>query len=130
MADRKLQTLRQVLREAVQASRKTNRELERILRLGSGNLARLLDGSLDLRVRHLVALAELLDVAPADFLELGFPEARRANQARLSDWIGAPRPADSLPATREELSGMIREIVEEILARREGKTGGGTRPRD
>ena len=129
MADRRLQTLRQVLRDAVQASRRTNRELERILGLGSGNLARLLDGSLDLRVRHLVALAELLDVPPADFLELGFPKARRTDQARLSDWIGAPRPASSLPATREELSGMIREIVEEILARREGKTGGGTRSR-
>ena len=130
MADRKLQTLREVLRDAVQASRRTNRELERILGLGSGNLARLLDGSLDLRVRHLVALAELLDVSPADFLELGFPKARRADQARLSDWIGGPRPANSVPATREELSGMIREIVEEILARREGRTGGGTRPRD
>ena len=93
MADRKLQTLRQVIRDAVQASRKPARELERILGLGSGNLARLLDGSLDLRVRHLVALAELLDVPPADFLELGFPKARRANQPGLSDWIGAPRPA-------------------------------------
>lgn len=130
MADRKLKTLRQVLQDAVLASRRTNRELERILGLGSGNLARLLDGSLDVRVRHLVALAELLDVPPADFLELGFPDARRASQARLWDWIGGPRPANSLPATREELSGMIREIVEEILARRDRRTGGGKSPRD
>lgn len=129
MPNRKMQTLLQVLRDAVQASRKPARELERILGLGNGNLARLLDGSLDIRVRHLVAFAEFLDVPPADFLELGFPTPRRQNQTRLSDWTGRPRPAGSLPANREELAGMIREIVEEILDRREGKTGGGNRSR-
>jgi hypothetical protein len=45
-----------------------------------------------LRVRHLLALAGLLRVPPADFLEIGLPEASRAADLRLTQWIDPVRP--------------------------------------
>ena len=106
-------TLRQVLREAVAASGWTKRALETRLVLGSGNLDKLLDGRLEIKVRHLRALAELLDVPLADFVTLGYPDQAAAAKRRLTDWI-APEHRG-----REELAAVVRAAVEEELARRE-----------
>lgn len=106
-------TLRQVLREAVAASGWTKRALETRLVLGSGNLDKLLDGRLEIKVRHLRAFAELLDVPLADFVTLGYPEQAAAAKRRLTDWI-APEHRG-----REELAAVVRAAVEEELARRE-----------
>ena len=120
MAD-DLQQLRQVLREAVRAARMPIREMERRLGIGHGNLYRILDGRLDLRVRHLVALADLLNIPPGDFLELGFPDAASQAKYRLGDWLGkrTSRPAEptaaslSLDQLKELIRGAVREEMEQ-----------------
>jgi hypothetical protein len=132
MSHKDLHHVRQVFRKAVEACNLPARELERALGIGSGNLYRLMDGSLDLRIRHLVAFAELLNVPPTDFLELGCPEAQKKATRRLTDWLepGLPPPAPlATSVSREELAGMVREIVEDVLAQREGKTSATKRPR-
>jgi transcriptional regulator with XRE-family HTH domain len=119
VADKDLQQLRQVLREAVRASKMPVREMERQLGIGHGALYRILDGELDLRVRHLLALAGLLGVPPTDFFELGCPDAMTRANRRLSDWIGQPsggaaaQAAASLPL--DELRELIRTTVREEL---------------
>lgn len=120
----KKQLLR-VLRDAVRASRIPSRELERALGIGNGRLEQLLDGTLELRVRHLLAFARVLRVPVADFLELGCPESARTAEFRLADWIGnAPRnssktPTDTpLPTTVEELDRLIRSAVQKELEAR------------
>src|SRR5262249_54136123 len=120
MSDKDLLQLRQVLREAVYASRIPVREIERRLGIGHGNLYRLLDGSLDLRVRHVIALADLLAVPPTDFLEMGCPDAVQRAKGRLSALTGAPArksraepPAASLPLA--DLKELIREAVREEM---------------
>lgn len=132
MPDRDLLQLRLVLRQAVDASRMPIREMERRLGVGHGSLYRMLDGSLDLRVRHLLALAELLGVPPADFLEMGCPDAARGAKRRLADWIGG---ASQAPATGpaaaslplDALKDLIRETVREEIGKREPETGSKTR---
>jgi transcriptional regulator with XRE-family HTH domain len=124
MADKDLQQLRQVLREAVQASHRTVRELEAVLGLAHGNLTRLLDGRLEIKARHIVQLAVLLKVRPGDFFELGCPEANRAAEHRLADWVPEPRPArkpaaaasSSASPSAEELSALVRNAVRQELA--------------
>ncbi len=118
MADKDLQQLRQVLREAVRASNMPIREMERQLGIGHGSIYRMLEGELDLRVRHLLALADLLEVPPTDFLALGCPEAESRARRRLADWIGHPsgravRTAASL--SLDELKELIRTTVREEL---------------
>ncbi len=111
-------TLRQVLREAVAASGWTKRALEQRLVLGSGNLDKLLDGRLEIKVRHLRAFAELLDVPLADFVTLGYPEQAAAATRRLTDWIA--------PSHRShDLAAVVRAAVEEELARRERAASAG-----
>src|SRR5262245_8800395 len=91
MADRDLKDLRALLRDAVVASRLSNREMERVLGIGHGTLEKLLDGRQDLRVRHIMALASYLKVSPADFFALGCPQAVRAAEHELSEWLTPPR---------------------------------------
>ncbi|HEY0553133.1 MAG TPA: helix-turn-helix transcriptional regulator [Thermoanaerobaculia bacterium] len=124
MSERDLAQLRQVLREAVRASRLGVREIERRLEIGHGSLSRMLDGTLDLRVRHLLALANLLGVPPGDFLEIGCPEVGERAQRRLSDWIGAPSRTRAAEPTAASLSvtaltELIRGAVREEISKHE-----------
>jgi DNA-binding Xre family transcriptional regulator len=124
MSDKDLQQLRLVLREAVRATRLRDRDLERRLGIGHGNLNRVLDGQLDLRVRHLIALADLLDVPPGDLLELGCPDAVSRAKHRLGDWIGqrSAKPAEptaaslSLDQLKELIKSAVREEIEQQSA--------------
>lgn len=132
MSDKDLVQLRRVLREAVSASRMPVREMERRLGVGHGSLYRLLDGELDLRVRHLLAFAELLGVPPADFLEMGCPDAARAAKRRLADWIGTasqtPTGQSAVASlSLDALKSLIREAVSEEIEKREAETGSKTR---
>src|SRR3954462_2056138 len=97
MSDKDLLQLRQVLRDAVRTIRMPVREIERRLGIGSGNLYRVIDGSLDVRIRHLLALADLLGVSPTDFLEMGCPDAVQRATRRLSDWLGGPPQKNTPP---------------------------------
>lgn len=119
MSEKDLKQLREMLRRAVKAAGLTNRDLERRLGIGSGNIYRLLDGTLDLRVRHLLALADLLEIPPSDLLELGCPDAVSRAKRRLGDLIGQPSsPLPELTASSlslEQLNEMIRNAVQEAL---------------
>jgi hypothetical protein len=124
MLEDDLRSLRQVFSRGVQASGLMRREVERVLGLRNGGLGRLLDGSLDLKVEHLTALARLLRVPPGDFLRVGCPETRDAAKHRLADWLGptgdgtAPSSAATSPPTTDELAAMIRAAVQQELAKR------------
>jgi len=126
MADKDLQQLRQVLREAVRATRLPTRNLERRLGIGHGNLGRMLDGQMDLRLRHLLALASLLDVPPTDLLEFGCPDAVSRAKRRLGDWIGkrSSQPAEPTAASLslDQLKELIRTAVREEMEQQSQET--------
>jgi hypothetical protein len=128
MSQDDLHSLRQVLARAIDASGLQRRDIERALEIRNGSLGNLLDGSLDLRVEHLTALARVLRVPPGDFLMLGCPATRAAATHRLTDWIGptgnaaaAPATAAATPPSNEELAEMIRAAIREELAGRKRK---------
>lgn len=115
-----LKELRAVLREAVKASRRSLRELENEMGIGHGNLKRLLDGDLEIRVHHLVALARQLQVHPKEFLELGFPDWPARHQ--LAEWMTPDRRKSARRASSPlspEIEARLREIVREELATRQ-----------
>lgn len=128
MIDKDLTDLRQLLREAVDASRMNNRDIEDALEIGHGNLTRLLNGTLELRVRHLLAFARLLKVPPAELLELGCPDAAQTAQRRLIDWLGPDRRREAqdrphLPFTQEKLTELIRAVVREEIGALQADSG-------
>lgn len=106
-----LRTLRDLFGKALRRSGLASRRLEEELGIGHGNLNRLLNGELDIKVRHLLAIARFLKVPPHRFLELGCPEAEAAATHDLSDWLGE----SALPASgRDE---QLRTLIREELAR-------------
>lgn len=113
-----LRKLRDILRQALKAARLGDRAVEKAVGLGHGNLERLLDGTLELRVRHLLGFARILKVAPRDFLELGFPELQSEAKYRLVDWIKPhePAPADKSSAPGQDVASQVRELLREELA--------------
>jgi DNA-binding Xre family transcriptional regulator len=133
MAEQDLKQLRQILREAVRATRMSSRDLERRLGIGNGNLNRMLDGTLDLRVRHLLALADLLDVPPSDIFELGCPDAVSRAKRRLGDWIGkrSSEPAEPTAASLslDQLRELIRDAVREEMEQQSAGMERTRRPR-
>src|SRR6185295_17669627 len=119
MSEQDLRQLRQVLRRAVRAAGLKNRELEHRLGIGSGNIYRMLDGTLDLRVRHLLELADLLEIPPSDLLELGCPNAVSRAKRRLGDVIDQASNLPSQPTAAslslDQLNERIRNAVQEAL---------------
>jgi hypothetical protein len=120
-----LRTLRQLLREVMARLGRSNRELEDLLGIGHGNLGRLLDGTLELRVRHLLAIADLMQVPASQLLDRGCPETTKAATRRLRDLIAWGSPEDerrgtehlAMPASVEELRELLREEIRRELAR-------------
>ena len=112
MAD-DLRTLRDLFGKALRRSGLTSRRLEEELGIGHGNLARLLNGGLDIKVRHLLAIARLLQVPPHRFLELGCPEAEAAATQDLSDLLG--QSASQAGGRDEQLRTLIREELARAL---------------
>lgn len=123
MSENDLRQLRAVLREAVRASRIPIRQWEETLSIGHGSLQRLLDGTMELRIRHILAFARQLKVSPGDLLDTGCPEAAAQAKYRTADWIAAPSlqpPHRKSGAAAEapspaDLAEMIRGIVREEL---------------
>jgi len=116
-----LRQLRSVLRQAIQACGLSARQVERAVGLGHGNLERILDGRNELRVRHILGFARLLQVPPQDFLELGCPQPEAATRYRLKDWImprqfGPPNAGKSPDGPPDDLAKLVREAVQEALA--------------
>lgn len=106
--------LRALLRKAIAASRMGRREIETALGIGNGKLDRLLDGTMEVRVRHVLALARLLEVSPKEFLEIAYPPPPGGPRFSLRDWFG---PREAAPQATPNKSGTaeLREAIREIL---------------
>jgi hypothetical protein len=122
MSDTDLRELRALLRETVAVLRRPTRELERELGIGSGRLRDLLDGTLELRVYHLLAFARVLSVPPEDLLAYSCAETRRTARYRLANWLpylDKNKPsnanANAKPAEPDQLREVIRSVIREEL---------------
>jgi hypothetical protein len=119
MAQNDLDALRSLLRQLLTATRIPIREIERQLGIGHGNYHTILDGSLELRVHHLLAIAQLHEIPPGELLAAGCPRANESAKHHLEDWmaIGRPRqPAGATTAVSAELVEIIRTAVREEVA--------------
>lgn len=119
MSDSDLSRLRALVREALPTYHGSGRAIEEALGIGHGNLSHLLDGRLELRVRHLLAISRMLGVPPHQFLELGCPETTDAAKRDLTDFVAMSLPPERKVAVQgakaPELDNRIRKIVREEL---------------
>jgi|GEM_PF-988562 len=115
--DKDLRQLRSLIRDALGRTSLTTRSLEDELGIGHGNLAHLLSGNLELKLRHLLSISRLLGVPPHRLIELGCPEALAAATRDVTDLVDAPAPARGIGhLTADALDERIRTIVRDELA--------------
>jgi transcriptional regulator with XRE-family HTH domain len=105
----------------------TNRHVENRLGMSHGYLSRVLAGHIELRLSHVLDIAEVLGLAPAELFDLAWPlkpQPPTPAAARLHHLLRSFRPAPpeplepAAPAAHDELAGLLRRVLEELGPRR------------
>lgn len=140
MSDEKLEAeterITHLLKDAVQYSRISNREVER--RMGyssnSGYLSRLFNGTRELKVRQVLQVLQTLGMSPSSFFHAVYPEivdetpeAANLRQVleRLHPAQGEQEPAETeipaAPPDPEQIERMLREALRRMLLEDDGR---------
>jgi DNA-binding Xre family transcriptional regulator len=122
MSARDLQNFRYLLGQVVRAERWPRRQLEKRLGLGHANLEKLLDGTMEIRLRHILAFAEWLGVRPGELVDLGCPETAAAARRRVTDILAPSREALEAGVAQKrtqeaggDLEAMIEKVVRQVI---------------
>jgi len=109
-----LALIRALLRTALAALPMSPHTIEDELGIGHGTLLRLLDGRMELKLRHLLELCQLLKIHPRDVIERGLPNWKAAH--RLEDWLPPDmrRAAQPLALSDEVLQAIRAAVREEV----------------
>lgn len=124
MSDEKeVHRLLNVLRTAIRLLGLTNREIERRLGMTPSYLSRLFNGTIELKVEHVVSIARAIGIAPAEFFGLAYPrlpdppsESYQTIRTLLRDMQPPDSPAKPAAGlTAEEIDQKIQESVQRAL---------------
>jgi hypothetical protein len=132
MVDDEIHRYAKVLEAVVKLSDLSTRELERRLDLGGGTLNRLFTGKIDLKLRHILLVLEVVGMRPDRFFQLACARPVAGEEAggslaaeilesfqRFGYAIGHPGAAPARPPSDEELDRRIEAALERVL----GKVG-------
>ncbi len=118
-----------VLEALVRLSDFSVREVERRLDLGAGTLNRIFNGRIDLKLRHILRVLEVIGMRPERFFQLACAKPRVEDGGdsaatsvlesfqRLGYGRVAPPPAPSRRWTNEELDRRIEAVLDRVLDR-------------
>jgi len=121
--DDEMALIRALLRTALAALPMSPHTIEDELGIGHGTLLRLLDGRMELKLRHLLRLCELLKIHPRDLIERGLPNWKAVR--RLDDWLPPDQRRAAQPvALSDEVLQAIRAAVREEVSRVGAAPGG------
>ena len=97
--------LTNLLSAAVKFSNVTQREVERKLGLSSGSLSRLFSGGIELKIKHILDVCEVIGFAPSRFFRAAYPQRdeESGDAWRLQRLLEQLHPGkDREPAAHEE----------------------------
>ena len=100
----------------------TNRVVEQRMEWSHGYLSRIFSGTIELRVEHVIEIAAILGLTPAEFFDLTYPRKPvplSPNAARLQSLLRRyqplPEPAEPLPAGGGDGTvELLKRLVEEL----------------
>jgi len=131
MVDEEIRRYGKMLEAVVKLSDLSTRELERRLDLGGGTLNRIFTGKIDLKLRHILLVLEVVGMKPERFFQLASARPAAGDEAggalaaeilesfqRFGYSIGRPPapPADR-QLSDEELDRRIEAALERVLGR-------------
>jgi transcriptional regulator with XRE-family HTH domain len=106
----------------------SNREIARRMEMSPSYVSKLLSGSSELRLDHLVRMCRAADIEPAEFFSLAYPRGpvgATPAMAKLRELLGgiplSPTPAKAQDGINEE---QIEQMLKATLARMMGQGGG------
>jgi transcriptional regulator with XRE-family HTH domain len=130
--DREVARLRELLRRATRLSGVSNKEIERRLNMSSGSLSRLFAGGIELKVKHVLDILKQIDMPPAAFFHLAFPDEEEDGSdigIALKGLLGERKTARKDTAqrppagpTQEEIEEMVTRALRKMLLGPEAKT--------
>ena len=128
MVEEEIRRYAKVLEAVVKLSELSTRELERRLELGGGTLNRIFTGKIDLKLRHILLVLEVVGMKPERFFQLACarppePDAVAGSLAaeilesfqRFGYGVGRTVAAPSRPLTDEELDRRIEAALGRVL---------------
>jgi transcriptional regulator with XRE-family HTH domain len=97
--------LTNLLSAAVKFSNITQREVERKLGLSSGSLSRLFSGGIELKVKHILDICEVIGFSPSRFFHAAYPqrEDESGEAWRLQRLLEQLHPAQGTETAEPEL---------------------------
>lgn len=125
-SDAEVARISELLKMAIRMSGASNREIERRLGLSGGYLSRLFSGGIELKVKHILDISDVIQLDPGEFLQIAFPphrEIRSPTGKKLLDLVtriqnvDAPSPARPQPQVdSQQIEEMIRSAVRKVFA--------------
>jgi len=131
MVDSEIRRYGKLLEAVVKLSDLSTRELERRLDLGGGTLNRIFTGKIDLKLRHILLVLEVVGMKPERFFQLACTRPAAGDEAgsalaaeilesfqRFGYSIGRPpAPPPDRQLSDEELDRRIEAALERVLGR-------------
>jgi len=96
----KVEQLTEVFKILLRFSKVRHRDIEERLGFSGGYMSRLLSGKVDLKISHVLSLAEILDIRLHELFAIAFPED------------GARRPSSGLQSIRKVLPSLVPTVLE------------------
>lgn len=131
MVDEEIRRVAKVLEAVVKLSDFSTRELERRLELGGGTLNRIFTGKIDLKLRHVLLVLEVVGMKPERFFQLACARPAAGEEGgsslaadilesfqRFGYSIGRPAGAAAdRPPTDEDLDRRIEAALDRVLGK-------------
>ena len=144
MLDEEIRRYAKVLEAVVKLSDFSTRELERRLGLGGGTLNRIFTGKIDLKLRHILLVLEVVGMKPERFFQIACVRPAAADEEagsslateilesfqRFGYSIGRPATASDRPLSDEDLDRRIEAALERVLGRTGKEPSGGLADQD
>jgi hypothetical protein len=139
MVDEEIRRVAKVLEAVVKLSDFSTRELERRLELGGGTLNRIFTGKIDLKLRHVLLVLEVVGMKPERFFQLACARPAAGEESgsslaaeilesfqRFGYSIGRPAAAADRPLTDEDLDRRIEAALDRVLGKTAKEPGAAT----
>lgn len=127
--DSETQRLINLLKVSLRILGISNREVARRLGMSPSYLSKLLSGSSELRLDHLVRICRAIDMEPAEFFSLAYPRPSRSNtvtSTKLRELLQSlpslppPPPRHEEELSEEEIERRLKATLERLLSRGNG----------
>ena len=121
--DAEVVRITELLKTAIRMSGASNREVERRLGLSAGYLSRLFAGGIELKVKHVLDISDVIQLDPGEFFQLVFPGHRELTSPtgkKLLDLVsriqGQEPPQPAAPLTSQQIEDLIRGALRKVFA--------------